>query len=487
MLHKQQTCPLYNQLRSHALKSPISYHVPGHKNGAVFSRKEDHFFKSILPIDVTELTGLDDLHDPSESIKEAEDLATSLYEVKHTFFLVNGSTVGNLAAILATCSEGDKVLVQRDSHKSIINGLKLSDADPIFLAPAVDEDLSLTLGVPSETVCRAIKQYPNAKALILTNPNYYGVSRDLSEVVRVAHNYNIPVIVDEAHGAHFAIGHPFPISAIQAGADIVIHSAHKTLPAMTMGSYLHIQGDLISKEQVGKYLSILQSSSPSYPIMASLDIARAYLYEMAQNDRKALLVKQISNFREQISKIDGLTVVEYKDKRVEIDLLKVTIMPSFCTGYELQQKLEEVGIYTELATTQHVLFVLPLAAEFRWEETIEKIEKIVSPYQELPHDFSSAPLSFKFSNSQLGISYKKQSIFTKTSLPLTMTVGRIAAESVIPYPPGIPVLMEGEIITNDHIEYIEEILSTEVKLQGSATSLERRLISVFEDERELTP
>lgn len=484
MLHKQQTCPLYNQLRSHALKSPISYHVPGHKNGAVFSRKEDHFFKSILPIDVTELTGLDDLHDPSESIKEAEDLAASLYEVKHTFFLVNGSTVGNLAAILATCSEGDKVLVQRDSHKSIINGLKLSDADPIFLAPAVDEDLSLTLGVPSETVCRAIKQYPNAKALILTNPNYYGVSRDLSEVVRVAHNYNIPVIVDEAHGAHFAIGHPFPISAIQAGADIVIHSAHKTLPAMTMGSYLHIQGDLISKEQVGKYLSILQSSSPSYPIMASLDIARAYLYEMAQNDRKALLVKQISNFREQISKIDGLTVVEYKDKRVEIDLLKVTIMPSFCTGYELQQKLEEVGIYTELATTQHVLFVLPLAAEFRWEETIEKIEKIVSPYQELPHDFSSAPLSFKFSNSQLGISYKKQSIFTKTSLPLTMTAGRIAAESVIPYPPGIPVLMEGEIITNDHIEYIEEILSTEVKLQGSATSLERRLISVFEDERE---
>ncbi|MGE7219519.1 aminotransferase class I/II-fold pyridoxal phosphate-dependent enzyme [Priestia koreensis] len=484
MLHKQQTCPLYNQLKRHALKRPISYHVPGHKNGAVFSHKEDHFFKSILPIDVTELTGLDDLHDPSEAIEEAESLAASLYEVKHTFFLVNGSTVGNLAAILATCSEGDKVLVQRDSHKSIINGLKLSNADPIFLAPEVDESISLTLGVPSEIVCEAIKQHPTAKALILTNPNYYGVSRDLREVVRVAHGYNIPVIVDEAHGAHFAVGHPFPISAIQAGADIVIHSAHKTLPAMTMGSYLHIQGDLISKEQIGKYLSILQSSSPSYPIMASLDIARAYLHEMAQNDRKALLVKQLFHFREQLSNIDGLTVVEYEDKRVDIDLLKITVMPSFCTGYEFQQKLEEVGIYTELATTQHVLFVLPLAAEFRWEETIKKIEEIVGLYQQHPPYFSSPRLSFKFSSSQLGISYKKQSILTKTNLPLKMAVGRVAAESVIPYPPGIPVLMEGEIITNDHIEYIEEILNTEVKLQGSATSLERRLISVFEDERE---
>ncbi|MEC2855836.1 aminotransferase class I/II-fold pyridoxal phosphate-dependent enzyme, partial [Bacillus cereus] len=223
---------------------------------------------------------------------------------------INGSTVGNLAMILSCCGEHDIVLVQRNCHKSIINALKLAGANPIFLDPWIDEAYNVPVGVRNEIIKKAIEKYPNAKALILTHPNYYGMGMDLEASIAFAHAHKIPVLVDEAHGAHLCLGEPFPKSALTYGADIVVHSAHKTLPAMTMGSYLHINSHLVDEEKVTTYLSMLQSSSPSYPIMASLDIARFTMARIKEEGHSEI-VEFLRRFKEQLRSIPQIAILEY--------------------------------------------------------------------------------------------------------------------------------------------------------------------------------
>ncbi len=276
-MNKQNRTPLFDALCKHSNPNPISFHVPGHKSGTIFNQQQNNYYQEILRIDATELSGLDDLHSPEGVIKEAEELLADLYQVKKSFFLVNGSTVGNLAMILSVCEKDDVILVQRNCHKSVLNALKLAKAHPVFIDPDYNQDWKTATGVSKEIVERAISLYPQAKALCLTYPNYYGMVYDLKSIIELAHVHHIPVLVDEAHGPHFILGDPFPETAIQLGADMVVHSAHKTLPAMTMGSYLHINSNRINSDKVRDYLQMLQSSSPSYVIMASLDLARNYL------------------------------------------------------------------------------------------------------------------------------------------------------------------------------------------------------------------
>ncbi len=287
----QENIPLWNQLQKHASHQPLSFHVPGHKNGFLAGGEGADYFKHILKLDATELSGLDDLHSPEGVILEAQELLAGLHGVSKSFFLVNGSTAGNLAMVLSAAEEKETVLVQRNCHKSILNGITLAKAKPVFLAPEFNEEWGVAGGVALETVKEAIRQYPDAKAIILTYPNYYGMVYDLENIIQCAHDHGIPVLVDEAHGAHLIGGSHFPASAVQLQADLTVQSAHKTLPAMTMGAYLHFNSRFIKEEKVSNYLGILQSSSPSYPIMASLDLARAYLASFSKKDEEALLKK----------------------------------------------------------------------------------------------------------------------------------------------------------------------------------------------------
>ena len=264
----QSKTPLFDQLMKHHEGNPISFHVPGHKYGQVFPEKGRNYFSDILKMDATEITGLDDLHSAEGVILEAEKLLADLYRTQRSFFLVNGSTVGNLAMTLSTIKEDEIVLVQRNSHKSIMNGIKLANARPVFISPEYDLDYRVAGGLSYESVKSALIQYPNARAIILTYPNYYGMTVDLKSIIDLAHAHNIPVLVDEAHGVHFIAGDYFPPSAVELGADIVVQSAHKTLPAMTMGAFLHYQSRLVSSSNLQFYLQALQSSSPSYPLMA---------------------------------------------------------------------------------------------------------------------------------------------------------------------------------------------------------------------------
>ncbi|MGH0601211.1 aminotransferase class I/II-fold pyridoxal phosphate-dependent enzyme [Bacillus mycoides] len=458
----QNRMPLYEALMEFKERRLLSFHVPGHKNGLNFPQKASGGFKEILSIDVTELTGLDDLHSPFECIDEAQQLLAEVYGVHKSYFLINGSTVGNLAMILSCCGEHDIVLVQRNCHKSIINGLKLAGANPVFLNPWIDEVHNVPVGVRDEVIKEAITKYPNAKALILTHPNYYGMGIDLEASIAYAHAHKIPVLVDEAHGAHFCIGDPFPKSALVYGADIVVHSAHKTLPAMTMGSYLHINSHLVSEEKVSSYLSMLQSSSPSYPIMASLDIAR-FAIAVIKEEGHDEIVEFLRRFKEGLRFIPQIAILQYPSQ----DELKVTVQTRCqLSGYELQSVFEKVGIYTEMADPYNVLLILPLQVNEGYMKAIEIIRLAMQQYK-VKDKTASIRYTYKGEISPLPYTYKQLERYETKLVSIEEAVGMIAAEMVIPYPPGIPLIMYGERITQEHTKQITHLEKTGARFQGS--------------------
>jgi arginine/lysine/ornithine decarboxylase len=466
-MNNQLNTPLFDVLIEHMEKKPVSYHVPGHKNGVIYPPEAIPYFKQILQMDATELSGLDDLHSPEGAILEAEALLADLYQTKKSYFLVNGSTSGNLAMIMAACEEGKKVLIQRNCHKSILNGLSLAKADPVFLEPEFNLEWKVPSGTSLETVKESIKLYPEAKALILTYPNYYGMGYELQEIIKEAHLHHIPVLVDEAHGPHFILGDPFPLSALQLGADIVVQSAHKTLPAMTMGSFLHINSCLVNGNKVKEYLAMFQSSSPSYPIMASLDLARKYLAAYKQQDVTFLLSK-IEHFKGELAKIPAIKVLEYSNGYG--DPLKITLQ-SRCglSGFELQSRMEQVSIYTELADPKNVLFIFPLLKEgqsFPLEETLLKIKEALAG---LPVNGIQEEIELDLQKiSTLAIPYKDMVNLEVKEVDISAAEGEVAGETIIPYPPGIPLLMKGERITIEKLNQLNRLLKSGARFQGGS-------------------
>jgi arginine/lysine/ornithine decarboxylase len=459
---KQARTPLFDQLRKHIQGNPISFHVPGHKFGDVFTEKGQSFFSDILKLDATEITGLDDLHSPEGVILEAEELLADLYRTQKSFFLINGSTVGNLSMILSTINEDDFVLVQRNSHKSIMNGLKLAKARPVFISPEYDREYKVAGELSKDVVELALKQYPNAKALILTYPNYYGLTYDLKSIIDLAHAHGIPVLVDEAHGVHFIAGDYFPKSAVELGADIVVQSAHKTLPAMTMGAFLHFQSNLVSRSNVEFYLQALQSSSPSYPLMASLDLARSYLGTYCEEDL-FYLKEEIERFRSVVKDIDTIRLLKQSDP------LKMTIQTSGgLSGFELQRALEAEGIFTELADPYNVLFVLPLLKKGMNQRWLEAADKLAAISQTLSKGSPKTENHFenKKGISTLAVNYKVMESQETELITLEEAAGRICAESIIPYPPGIPLCLPGEAISDDDLQTIIYLWNIGAKIQG---------------------
>lgn len=340
--------------------------------------------------------------------------------------------------------------------------MKLAGANPVFLNPWIDEVHNVPVGVHDEIIKEAITKYPNAKALILTHPNYYGMGIDLEASIAYAHAHKIPVLVDEAHGAHFCIGDPFPKSALVYGADIVVHSAHKTLPAMTMGSYLHINSRLVSEEKVSSYLSMLQSSSPSYPIMASLDIAR-FAIAVIKEEGHDEIVEFLRRFKEGLRSIPQIAILQYPSQ----DELKVTVQTRCqLSGYELQSVFEKVGIYTEMADPYNVLFILPLQVNEGYMKAIEIIRLAMQQYK-VKDKTVSIRYTYKGEISPLPYTYKQLERYETKLVSIEEAVGMIAAEMVIPYPPGIPLIMYGERITQEHTKQITHLEKTGARFQGS--------------------
>lgn len=486
MIENDQTrTPIFTALKEHWERSPISGHVPGHKFGEVFPAEGQAYFEGILKLDATEITGLDDLHQPEEMIKEAQELAAKLYGAEATYFLVNGSTVGNLAMILAVCMKGSRVLVQRNCHKSILNGLELAGAEPIFLSCEFDSKVGVSTSVSKTGIEEALQTIDNISAVILTNPTYYGMSMELEEIMEIVHEKNIPVLMDEAHGAHFVLGEPFPASALTLGADVVVQSAHKTLPAMTMGSFLHVQGQLVNKERVAYYLRMLQSSSPSYPLMASLDLARYYLACLSRNGMDEI-VGEVYHIRNELNKLDGITVVVSENSGLTMDPLKVIIRSTKgLSGFELQKILEKEGVFPELADAWNVLIVLPLAVMERKHDMIERIERALKNNGSMVGEQLSSihVSSFPVRVSQLAIPISEHAKYETIVCKVEEAVGEVSAESVIPYPPGIPVLFKGERITEQIVAYINDLKRLGARFQGN-DHLKSNYISIYKKAKE---
>jgi arginine/lysine/ornithine decarboxylase len=476
---KQQKVPLFEALHQHQQRMPISFHVPGHKNGHVFKQEALEYYRHILSIDVTELAGLDDLHAPEGVIKEAQALLSEAYCTKQSFFLINGSTVGNLTMILACFKENDTVFVQRNCHKSILNGLRLAKINPVFIEPEFDDEWKVPTGISISSLKYAYRDFPNAKGIILTYPNYYGHTYHIEEMIAYCHANNMVALIDEAHGAHFNAGSPFPSSSLQYGADIVVQSAHKTLPAMTMAAFLHINSERISVQKVRSLLQTLQSSSPSYPLMASLDLARRYIATYDSKD-KEYLISQIKAFISGIQQIPSIKVL-YHEKLG--DPLKVVIQSTIgLTGYEMQDNLQSVGIYSELADPNNVLLVFPLLknqATFNHDELIQVFKSSLGTATSKKSAYPSNVNSIKQVYSSLKLGYRCQADALMTDIPLSHSVGKISAEMIVPYPPGIPLLMEGEEITEEKLEELQRLLSLGCKFHGGYNLLEGK-INVFE-------
>lgn len=456
--------PLVDALQNFVEKQPQSMHVPGHKHGLLSMLPEE--IKAALTYDLTELTGLDDLHHPEEAILQAETLLAKTYGANRSFFLINGSTVGNLAMIYAVCKRNEIVIVQRNAHKSIFHALELVGAKAVFITPEWNETTKTAGTITTKSVQEALKLYPEAKAVVLTNPTYYGVSsKELQQQIELCHKQNIPVLVDEAHGAHFIASEKFPSCAIELGADIVVQSAHKTLPAMTMASFLHVTSQLVNVEKVNHYLRMLQSSSPSYLLLASLDDARDYIGSYLEMDAAYLLDKR-HQWIEALCSLHPLEVIEVDDP------LKILLRLPGYSGFELKAAFEQQGLFVELADPYQVLVILPLIKQgqvypfadmrIRVKEAIARLKK------EQGNAISSIASPSEWPTVSVPeYSYDEMDQLEKEWIPYMRAIGRIAASMLIPYPPGIPLFVPGEKITVAKLSQLEELLAVGADFQGN--------------------
>ncbi|MBO0995513.1 aminotransferase class I/II-fold pyridoxal phosphate-dependent enzyme [Bacillus sp. SD088] len=469
----QDQLPLYERLLQYKQNRPISFHVPGHKNGILYEGV-DSAFAQIAQLDATELTDLDDLHAPEGVIAKAQRLLTDLYQSCQSYFLVNGTTVGNLAMILACCQAGDYVLVQRHCHQSILHGLQLAKLNPIFIASKVREDGEIQLMV--DTVQRAFQQYPSIRACIFTYPDYYGQTFNLQAMIEIAHQNNALVLVDEAHGAHFCLEEPFPSSSLRLGADLVVHSAHKTLPAFTMGSYLHINSDHVPVKKVERYLKMLQSSSPSYLVMASLDLARHYVSHFSKEDVYYTQQKN-QDFIKKLKQLSGIQVIESDDP------LKVMVRHTAFSGYELQTKFEQVGVYPELADPQQILLILPLlktGTVYPYDQALQQLQSLSwtsGQAQNQPKQNILWQESIMITT--LALSYEVMENLEEEWVEIDVSVGRVASQMITPYPPGIPLIMLGEKITQTHVKQLKKLMKFGARFQGEMDALRNGKLAVF--------
>jgi len=464
MLNQNQT-PLLDALKAHALRPHAAFYTPGHKRGQGISAKlADCFGSAVFRADLTELAELDNLFAPQGVIQAAQQLAAAAFGAAQTWFLVNGSTSGIEAAILATCGTGDKIIMPRNVHSSAIASLILSGAQPIFIQSEYDSVLDITHSITANAVETALQQHPDTKAVLMVYPTYYGVCGEVAAIASLTHQQNIPLIVDEAHGAHFAFHPQLPISALAAGADISVQSTHKVLGALTQASMLHLQSDRINIDRINKALQLVQSTSPSYLLLASLDAARQ---QMAIHGKQLMsrTLALAESARTRIAQIPGLSVFDSPYYTLDKTRLTVTVSGLGLTGYAADEILDQLGVTAELASRQNLTFIISLG---NTKSDIEQLVQGLTLLAQQPQTPNSLTLNREPNIPKLSI-LPREAFFAATEiLPLGETSDRICAELVCPYPPGIPVLMPGELITSDALEYLQQVITMGGIISGCA-------------------
>lgn len=477
---EQYEAPLLQAMRAYAEDGAVAFHTPGHKQG----RGAHELLKGLitdkgLRQEVSLMEELDDLHDPRTCIKAAQDLAAKLYGADETLFMINGTTGAIHVMLMGTLNPGDTVLLPRNAHRSVIGGVILAGANPVFIQPEIDDLLGIPMGLTVESVRNAVESHPEAKALLAVYPTYYGVTSDLEQIAKILHENNMLLLVDEAHGPHLKFSEKLPMQALDGGADVVAQSTHKILGSLTQTSMLHLKGPRVSHERIKKASGLLQSTSPNYLLMASLDIARLQMAE----DGDVLMdsaVKLSERLRHEINNIVGLWCFssDYLKGRgssgaVGLDSTKLTVSVKGLgiSGVQAEEILRHrCRLQCELSDAYNVLFIvsyaddgitascllagLALLSQICRQENIakDKTQNFLLP------EFPGIPPQ--------GIS-PREAFFSDTScIPFNESEGQISGETVLFYPPGIPVLCPGDVVTGEIIEYIRNMQAIGLRVVG---------------------
>lgn len=466
----QNSTPLFDAVKKYVDDKVIPFHVPGHKQGKGISELREYIGERALQMDVNGMNDLDYINNPTGVILKSEELLADAYRAQSSLFLVNGTTSGVQAMILSTCAPGSKIILPRNAHKSTIGGFILSGAIPVYVQPEINKELGIAMGVSTESVKNAIKENPHAQAVFIINPTYYGVASDLKRLVNLAHEKDMYVLVDEAHGAHMPFYDGFPLTAMDAGADMSAVSLHKTVGSMTQSSALLLK-NRYDTDRARQALNLTYTSSASYLLMCSLDIARKQIATKGKELLEETL--QLVRFaRDEINKIDGLYAFgreltgtpgcfDFDETKLGINVGRLGL-----TGYQVESILrKDYNIQVEMSDLYNVLAIVTFGDSRR------NLEALVNAFKDIARKHKVKQLksnTYIPINPEMIITPREAFYSAKRTVPLDNSVGEIAGEMIMAYPPGIPVIGLGERITKDIIDYIKILKEEKCELQGTA-------------------
>ena len=469
-MSNQERMPFVEALEAYRKEHFVPFHTPGHKIGVEAPQLLKDWMGPALPYDLGVMYALDDLHEPEGALKEAQDLTAELYGADCCWFSINGTTALIEAMIMGTVGSDETIIIPREAHRSVISGLVLSGAKPVYMDCQFDERWGIPLGVSLDDAVRTMEVHPEAKAILLVYPNYYGVGVDIVNIVEEAHKRGLIVLVDEAHGPHLPFSESLPIGAIEAGADLVAQSTHKSVGSLTQTSWLLGQGERINKRRITQMHQMLQSTSPNYIFLASLDMARHQLATVG----KALVNRTVElsmYLRKELHKISGITTMEYtdiQDRVTNYDVTKVLIDAKELglTGVEFERMLRAYSIEVELVQANHVLVLITIG------DTKDSVDALIKAVQAVSDDVLCEAFRTTGTNDEEAQSLSKDSALlplpqvrvtprnamyaNREKVLLTNALHRIAGETIAYYPPGIPCVAVGEEISESVLQYIEK-------------------------------
>ena len=464
----QLSAPIYEALEAFRKKRVVPFDVPGHKRGRGNPELRELLGEKCVNLDVNSMKPLDNLCRPVSVIRDAEQLAAEAFGAAHAFFMVGGTTSSVQSMVLSSTKAGDKIILPRNVHKSVINALVLNGAVPVYINPEVDSRLGISLGMEISEVEKAIRENPDAKAVLVNNPTYYGICSDLRSIVKLAHAHNMLCLVDEAHGTHFYFGPNMPVNAMAAGADMASVSMHKSGGSLTQSSLL-LTGPNVNWEYVSQIINLTQTTSASYLLLSSLDISRRNLY-MRGESSFSKVAEMAEYAREEINTIGGFYAYGRElingSSIFDFDVTKLSVYTRDIglAGIEVYDLLrDEYDIQIEFGDIANILAYVSIG------DRIQDIERLVGALADIKRLYSCDPskmLNTEYIAPLVKVSPQEAFYAKDESLPIGETAGRICSEFVMCYPPGIPILAPGEVITQEIIEYINYAKEKGCSMQG---------------------
>lgn len=458
----ERKLPLLEELIKYHKEGNLILSMPGNKCGKGFERDEigKEFVKNMGYFDITEVDPLDNLQHPEGIIKEAQELVAKAYDVDNAYFMVNGSSGGNLISIFSAFNEGDEVLVERNCHKSVYNGLILKKLKVVYIEPVIDEKNDIFLPPNEEKIYEALDKCKNPKGIILTHPNYFGISYDIEKVLIELKLRGLKIILDGAHGAHYGFSEKLPKN-IWKLVDYAVVSAHKTIPSLTQGGYLLVNGCI---ENLRFYMNALMTTSPSYLIMASLDYGRYYLEKYGEEDYRDL-ISLSEEYREKIERLEGIKVLKDSDLDIGYSIDKsryLIVLDKGYSGHKLLDYLRKEKIQCEMSFTRGVVLILSPVNKR------EDFEHILKSFIKLDLEKIKEVSEAKFYSLTPNKELEPYEVFDKEYeiVSIKDSLGMIAKEAIVPYPPGIPLICPGEIISEEAINIIENYIENNREVLG---------------------